>query len=132
VNPIVVVNQTNVVPDYDVAVSPRRWTESSREIPRYRPNPSPHVGRQHKPLSDIRLPVMTPVSAFILPEVIMMTLIPVAGGLTVVVVEVVVNLPMVVGMAVTVIVVVPLIVIVIVPVIVIVAILSLCQSHSEK
>ena len=59
-----------------------------------------------------------------------MTVIPVARSLTVLVVEVIVNVGMVVIMAVIVIVIAPMIVIVIVPVIVV--ILSLRQSYSEK
>jgi len=123
-NPVIAVDQADMIADQDVAVS-RRWrSKLSIEPAWHGPNGGAHVGRENETLANFGLPIPMPISVVAIPKVPAMVLIPIARLLAIVVVKAVVVMTIAVVIAIVVIaivmvpVVISLIVIMMVPVVI--------------
>jgi hypothetical protein len=87
VNPIVSVDQADMIADHDVTVSTGWRRKTGIKVTRYRSNSSSHVGRENNSFSNIRLPFLAPIPALVVPKSVVMIAVPIACDLAIMIVE---------------------------------------------
>ena len=129
-NPVVAVDQANMIADHDVAVSRRRRFKASVEIAGHGANGPPHIGREDEAFANVRLPIVMPVATFVIPKSAVVMLIPLARNLAIVIVETIVVVTIAIVIAAVVIALISAIVLIMV--IAIVMILCVSQGYAQK
>jgi hypothetical protein len=129
VNPVVAVDQANVIADYDVAVSRRRRTELSVQVARRGPNGSTHIGRENESFPNLRLPFPMPM-AVVIPKRVGVVPIPIARLLAIVVIESIVIVTIVVAVAIVIVMVPILVSTIVIMMVAIIMILSVSERYA--
>src|ERR1039458_101895 len=76
-----------MVADEDVAVSRRRRSKTHVQVVRHRPEGPAHFGRENKSLVNIGFPFTMPVATLVVPNIVVVIAVPIAGALAIVVVK---------------------------------------------
>ena len=128
VNPVIAVDQDDVIADYGVAVSRGRRSEFSTELAWHGPHGGAHLGRENETVVNFRLPIPMPIAVVTIAfsKVAAMVLIPIAGLLAIVVVESIV----IVMIAVTVVMVAVVISLIVIMMVAIIVILGVSERYA--
>ena len=129
-NPVVAVDQANMIADHDVAISRRRRFKASIEVAGHGANGPPHIGREDEPISNFGLPIVMPVATFAIAKSAAVMLIILARNLAIVIVETVVVVTISIVIAAVVIALISAIVLIMM--IAIVMILCVSQGYAQK